>query len=87
MKREDIVNKRFGRAFWGYDIRQVDEFLDEVTVALEGYEKGRELDLVRIKTLITELERRTGKTARPAEAPRPAAPAQPPRSGEPVQPK
>ena len=30
MKKSDIIEKQFNRAFWGYDIVEVDQFLDEI---------------------------------------------------------
>ena len=30
MKKSDIIEKQFNRAFWGYDIVEVDQFLDDV---------------------------------------------------------
>ncbi len=30
MEREEIINKKFPHAFWGYDVTEVDLFLDEI---------------------------------------------------------
>lgn len=30
MKRIEIINKKFPHAFWGYDVTEVDLFLDEI---------------------------------------------------------
>ena len=30
MKRIEIINKEFPHAFWGYDVAEVDLFLDEI---------------------------------------------------------
>jgi len=38
MRTDEIVNKVFTRSFMGYDIEQVDLFLDEVIEAMERYE-------------------------------------------------
>ena len=35
MKKSDIIEKQFNRAFWGYDIVEVDQFLDEIVKELE----------------------------------------------------
>ncbi len=35
MEREDIINKKFPHAFWGYDVTEVDLFLDEVIRELD----------------------------------------------------
>ena len=37
MKISDIVNKEFSRSFMGYDMREVDYFLDEIIEQLETY--------------------------------------------------
>ena len=58
MKREDVVNKRFSRSFIGYDTAEVDAFLDELIQDMDAMYKARELDAVRIKTLIEEVKRR-----------------------------
>ena len=41
IKTSDIVNKVFNRAFMGYDIREVDAFLDELIEELESLQKDR----------------------------------------------
>lgn len=58
MKREDVINKRFSRAFFGYDVAEVDAFLDELIRDMDAMYKARELDAVRIKTLIDEVKKR-----------------------------
>ena len=35
MEREEIINKKFPHAFWGYDVTEVDLFLDEVIRELD----------------------------------------------------
>ena len=35
MEREDIINKKFPHSFWGYDVTEVDLFLDEVIRELD----------------------------------------------------
>ena len=37
MKISDIVNKEFSRSFMGYDMREVDCFLDEIIEQMETY--------------------------------------------------
>ena len=39
MKKSDIIEKQFNRAFWGYDIVEVDQFLDEIVKELEHMEQ------------------------------------------------
>ena len=41
IKTSDIVNKVFNRAFMGYDIREVDAFLDELIEELEALQRDR----------------------------------------------
>lgn len=40
MECEDIINKKFNRSFIGYDIGQVDAFLDELYSEMQGVEGG-----------------------------------------------
>lgn len=39
MKADDIVKRRFTKVFRGYDVEEVDLFLDEVIRALETFLK------------------------------------------------
>jgi DivIVA domain-containing protein len=57
MRTEDIVTKVFTRAFMGYDIEQVDVFLDEVIEALERYESEKQEMLSAMEYLMKKLER------------------------------
>ncbi len=57
MRTEDIVNKVFTRTFMGYDIEQVDVFLDEVIEALERYEAEKREMLAAMEYLMKKLER------------------------------
>ena len=63
IKGEDIVNKQFSRAFWGYDIGEVDEFLDDIVRSNERMEQELEVAQLRIKMLLQEIEAYTGKPA------------------------
>lgn len=56
MRTEDIVNRVFTRAFMGYDIEQVDVFLDEVIEALERYEAEKKEMLAAMEYLMKKLE-------------------------------
>ena len=76
IKAEEIINKQFSRAFWGYDIGEVDTFLDEIVRANERAEQELEIAQLRIRMLLEELEHYTGKredakeaTGQKAEAP------------------
>jgi len=57
MRTEDIVNKVFTRSFMGYDIEQVDRFLDEVIECLEGYEAEKKEMLAAMEYLLGKLEK------------------------------
>lgn len=57
MRPEDIVNKLFARSFMGYDIEQVDGFLDEVIEAFERYEAEKQEMLSALEYLMKKLER------------------------------
>ena len=61
IKAEEIINRQFSRAFWGYDIGEVDEFLDEIIRGNERAEQELEIAQLRIKMLLEELEHYTGK--------------------------
>ena len=56
MKISDIVNKEFSRSFMGYDMREVDYFLDEIIEQLETYERERQEMLTAMEYLLRELE-------------------------------
>lgn len=53
---EDIVKKEFSRAFMGYDMREVDYFLDEIIEQMEAYERERQEMLTAMEYLLRELE-------------------------------
>lgn len=57
MRIDDIVNKNFSRSFMGYDIEQVDGFLDEIIEALERYESEKREMLNAMEYLMKKLER------------------------------
>lgn len=57
MRTEEIVEKVFARSFMGYDIEQVDVFLDEVIEALERYEAEKQEMLNAMEYLMRKLER------------------------------
>lgn len=55
MQKEDIIRKQFSRAFQGYDIAEVDLFLDELYRELEIAERERELLELRVEYLTASL--------------------------------
>ena len=56
MRIDEIVNHVFTRAFMGYDIEQVDVFLDEVIETLERYEAEKREMLAAMEYLMKKLE-------------------------------
>ena len=56
MRTEDIVNKIFSRSFMGYDMEQVDAFLDELIDSIEQYESDKREMLSAIEYLLGKLE-------------------------------
>ena len=56
MRTDEIVNKVFTRSFMGYDIEQVDVFLDEVIETLERYEAEKREMLSAMEYLMKKLE-------------------------------
>lgn len=57
MQIDDIVNKVFSRSFMGYDMREVDSFLDDVIDKLERYESERREMLTAMEYLLDKLEK------------------------------
>jgi DivIVA domain-containing protein len=57
MDSKDIISKKFSRVFRGYDIQEVDAFLDEVVRDYERYEKDNRLMVQRIQALLDEIDR------------------------------
>ncbi len=84
LKAQEIVNKQFSRAFWGYDIGEVDEFLDDIVRMSEVMEQELELAQLRIKMLLEEIKQYTGKEAE-AEAAAVPAETEAPESAEPCE--
>lgn len=56
MRTDEIVNQIFTRSFMGYDIEQVDGFLDEVIETLERYEAEKREMLAAMEYLMKKLE-------------------------------
>ena len=56
MRIDEIVNKVFTRSFMGYDIEQVDLFLDEVIEALDRSEAEKREMLSAMEYLMKKLE-------------------------------
>ncbi len=55
MKISDIANRKFSRAFMGYNIMEVDAFLDEIAKDIERREQDIKLLELRNEMLIERL--------------------------------
>ena len=53
---DDIVKARFTKVFRGYDVQEVDLFLDEVIRTLDEMEQERNLLLSRMEALLAQLD-------------------------------
>ncbi len=56
MNKEQIVNKQFTRAALGYDMAEVDSFLDEIIRDYDVTRQELEVARLRVKMLVEELE-------------------------------
>lgn len=56
MDKQKIVNKHFQRAFLGYDVEEVDAFLDEIIRDMERADQELGIAKLRIRMLLEELE-------------------------------
>lgn len=54
---KDVAKKSFTKAFRGYDVQEVDLYLDEIIKVLANYEEERDMLLSRIEALLDELEK------------------------------
>ena len=57
MKKSDIIEKQVNRACWGYDIVEVDQFLDEIVKELEHMEQENKLLELRNQMLLDRMAR------------------------------
>lgn len=55
MTNDEIIQKNFSRAFRGYDIQEVDAFLDEIVRELELREQAYQMLGMRVKMLTDEV--------------------------------
>lgn len=60
MKTSDIVNKVFSKSFMGYDVHEVDVFLDELIVEVETLQRERVELTQTIEALLSERGRPEG---------------------------
>ena len=56
MRSDDIVKARFTKVFRGYDVQEVDLFLDEVICTLDEMDRERNLLLSRMEALLAQLD-------------------------------
>lgn len=56
MQIDDIIKKEFSKSFMGYDIHEVDLFLDQVIDQIEKYEAERREMLTAMEFLLKEFE-------------------------------
>jgi len=57
MTQQEIIERKFSRAFRGYDIAEVDAFLDEIVKDMERAEQERQLLELRNQLLLEQLAR------------------------------
>ena len=57
MTVKDILDKKFGRSFFGYDPQQVDGFLDDIIDKMEALDRERQEMLTAMEYLLKEIER------------------------------
>ena len=63
MTVKDILDKKFGRSFFGYDPQQVDGFLDDIIDQMEALDRERQEMLTAMEYLLKEIERYEGSGA------------------------
>ncbi len=63
MNKDQIVNKQFSKAFLGYDVAEVDAFLDEIVRDNDRARQELDVARLRIKMLAEELEHARGAKA------------------------
>ena len=56
MTVKDILDKKFGRSFFGYDPQQVDGFLDDIIDQMEALDRERQEMLTAMEYLLKEIE-------------------------------
>ena len=62
MNRDEIVNKRFSHSLFGYNMTEVDEFIDEITCELDDLAQRlenaqRAKNAERLKILAREIKK------------------------------
>ncbi len=57
MRTDEIINRVFTRSFMGYDVEEVDRFLDEIIACFDRYEAEKKEMLTALEYLLGKLER------------------------------
>lgn len=57
MRTDEIINCVFTRSFMGYDVEEVDRFLDEIIACFDRYEAEKKEMLTALEYLLGKLER------------------------------
>lgn len=55
MKADDVIKQKFIKVFRGYDVEEVDLFLDEVIRTIEAFERERDNLLAQIEVLSNKI--------------------------------
>jgi len=55
LKADDVIKQRFTKVFRGYDVEEVDLFLDEVIRTIEAFEIERDNLLAQIEALSNKI--------------------------------
>ncbi|HOF94678.1 MAG TPA: DivIVA domain-containing protein [Clostridia bacterium] len=55
MKADDVIKQKFTKVFRGYDVEEVDLFLDEVIRTIETFESERDNLLAQIEVLSNKI--------------------------------
>lgn len=74
IKAENIVNKEFRKALFGYDREDVDQYLDELIVQLLKMEEERKEMVATIEYLVSEVTAQGVENARREQVVGPISP-------------
>jgi len=55
LKADDVIKQKFTKVFRGYDVEEVDLFLDEVIRTIETFESERDNLLAQIEVLSNKI--------------------------------
>ncbi len=74
IKAENIANKEFKKALFGYDREDVDRYLDELIIQLRQMEEERKEMVSTIEYLVSEMTGQVGKAPAHEQAVGPISP-------------